>query len=76
MRAVGWRRRDVVGQLVAEALGQSALGGLVGLGLAALATWGLSFTKVSIPVPWELSPSPHFLPGGATSLAVTVGLDT
>jgi len=75
MRAVGWRRRDVVGQLLAETLALTALGGLIGLALAALVSFALGFSRVTVPVPWELSPTPHFEPGGAVNMAVTVNMD-
>jgi putative ABC transport system permease protein len=74
MRAVGWRRREVVAQIWGEALMISAGGAVVGLGLSVLVTWLLRRATVSVPVPWELSPSPHFLPGGATAFAVVVSL--
>ena len=74
MRAVGWRQRDVMIQLWGETLVLAVAGGLVGLVLAALTTWAMSRSLVTVPVPWELSPSPHFLPGGATAFAVTVAL--
>ena len=75
MRAVGWRRRDVVMQVVAETLALAALGELGGVALAAVVTWGLRWTRVIIPVPWEVMPTPHFLPGGAAQVAITVPLD-
>lgn len=75
MRAVGWRRRDVVMQVAAETLALAAFGELGGVALAALVTWGLRWTRVVIPVPWEVMPTPHFLPGGAAQVAITVPLD-
>jgi hypothetical protein len=75
MRAVGWRRRDVVAQVAAETLALAALGELGGVALAAMATWALRWTRVVIPVPWEVMPTPHFLPGGAAQVAITVPLD-
>lgn len=74
MRAVGWRRADIVRQLTAEALLLSFVGGVVGLGIAAVVTLILSQTQVTIPVPWELSPTPHFLPGGAVEMGLTIPL--
>ncbi|NHZ71785.1 MAG: FtsX-like permease family protein [Aquificales bacterium] len=74
MRAVGWRRRDISRQLLAETLVITLLGGLVGLALAWLVVLLMSQTAVTVPVPWELSPSPHFLPGGAKEVAVVVPL--
>lgn len=75
MRAVGWRRRDITRQLMSETLVVTFLGGLVGLTLAWLMTAVMSRSDVTVPVPWELSPSPHFLAGGATEVAVVVPLD-
>jgi lipoprotein-releasing system permease protein len=75
MRAVGWRRRDVIAQVAVETLILTALGEVVGLSLAAVVAWGLRWTRVMIPVPWEVMPTPHFLPGGAAQVAVAVPLD-
>ena len=74
MRTVGWRRREVMMQLWGETLVLAVIGGIAGLALAVLATALMSRALVTVPVPWELSPSPHFLPGGATAFAVTVAL--
>ncbi|MCA9953632.1 MAG: ABC transporter permease [Anaerolineales bacterium] len=74
MRAVGWRRREIVRQLWAETAVLTLLGGLVGLALAGLITFLMSRAIVTVPVPWELSPTPHFLPGGAKEVAVVVPL--
>lgn len=74
MRAVGWRRTDIVRQLTAEAMALAFAGGVAGLGLAGGVTLILSRTKVTIPVPWELSPTPHFLPGGALEMGLTIPL--
>jgi putative ABC transport system permease protein len=74
MRALGWRRRDVVAQLWAEALTLALAGGVMGLTLAALAIWLMGRATVTVPVPWELSPSPHFLAGGARAVSVVVAL--
>ncbi len=74
MRALGWRRRDVVAQLWAESLTLALAGGVMGLAFAALAIWLMGRATVTIPVPWELSPSPHFLAGGARAVSVVVAL--
>ena len=74
LRAVGWARRNVMAQLTAEALVTAALGVAAGLAVALAVAWGLSLTEVTVPVPWELSPTPHFLPGGAKEVAMTVRL--
>ncbi|MEX1209111.1 MAG: ABC transporter permease [Acidimicrobiia bacterium] len=75
MRAVGWRRRDISLQLVTEAIVVTLAGGVVGLGMAWLLTLLMRRSSVTVPVPWELSPSPHFLPGGADEVAVVVNLN-
>jgi putative ABC transport system permease protein len=74
MRAVGWQRANIVRQLTAEAVVLSLAGGVAGLGLAAAITLILNQTQVTIPVPWELSPTPHFLPGGAIEMGLTIPL--
>ena len=74
MRAVGWGRGDVAAQLISEAVSLATAGALAGLGLAVLVCRALSLTRVSIPVPWELSPTPHFAPGGAVPMAVNISL--
>ena len=74
MRAVGWRQRDVIIQLWGETLVLATAGALVGLVLSTLTMWAMSRSLVTVPVPWELSPSPHFLLGGAAAFAVTVAL--
>ncbi len=74
MRAVGWQRRQIVRQLLIETLSLALLGSGVGLALA----WGISLVMsqatVTVPVPWELSPTPHFLAGGALDFSVVVPL--
>ena len=68
MKAVGWTRRDIGRQLGAETLVQTLLGSLGGM-LAALACAGLaSWVSIPIPLPWDLAPRPHFLPGGGDQL--------
>jgi putative ABC transport system permease protein len=74
LRAVGWTNRDVVSQLVAESVIQCLAAGLLGLAIALAVSFGLSFMTVSIPIPWELSPIPHFLPGGGDQLFKTLRL--
>jgi putative ABC transport system permease protein len=72
MRAVGWRKRDVVSQLWAETLVLALAGSLLGLALGTIFIWLIAQSKVTIPVPWELSPTPHFLPGGAKAVSVVI----
>jgi putative ABC transport system permease protein len=75
MRAVGWEKKNIVRQLLGETLVIALVGGLVGLLLSWGVTLMMSQATVTVPVPWELSPSPHFLPGGAEEVAVVVPLN-
>lgn len=68
MKAVGWTRADIARQLIAETLAQALLGGLAGLLAALGCAWLASWVSIPIPLPWDLSPRPHFLPGGADQL--------
>jgi putative ABC transport system permease protein len=74
LKAVGWTSHNVVSQIMAESIVQSFLGGILGLGIAFIVTFGLSFMKVNIPIPWEMSPVPHFLPGGGDQIFKTLRL--
>lgn len=68
LKAVGWANRNVVSQLLAESVVECVLAGILGLIVALAAAYALSFLKVNIPIPWEMSPRPHFLPGGGDQL--------
>ena len=68
MKAVGWTRAAITRQLCAETLIQTLLGGLIGLLAALVCTYLASWITIPIPLPWELSPRPHFLPGAAEQL--------
>jgi len=74
MRAVGWRQKDIITQLTAETLFLIGLGWLGGILLASLVTWTFGFSSVTVPVPWELSPTPMMLPGGPLKRGVTLPL--
>jgi lipoprotein-releasing system permease protein len=74
LKAVGWTNRNVVTQFLSESVIQCFLAGLLGLAIALVAAFGLSFMKVSIPIPWEMSPTPHFLPGGGDQVFKTLQL--
>ena len=74
LKAVGWTNRNVVSQLLAESIIQCFLAGILGLLIAFVAAFGLSFLKVNIPIPWEMSPTPHFLPGGGDQIFKTLWL--
>ncbi len=74
MRAVGWKKSEVVQQLTWETLIVVVLGWILGILIATGVIQILSFFKVSVPVPWELSPTPHFMAGGAEELSISVAL--
>jgi putative ABC transport system permease protein len=74
LKAVGWTGRNVMSQIMAESLVQGFMGGLLGFAVAVIVTFGLSFMAVDIPIPWEMSPVPHFLPGGGNRTFKTLAL--
>jgi ABC-type antimicrobial peptide transport system permease subunit len=74
LKAVGWTNRNVSTQLMIESVIQCFIAGVLGLLIAQAASWGLSFITVNIPIPWEMSPTPHFLPGGGDPLFKTLRL--
>jgi ABC-type antimicrobial peptide transport system permease subunit len=74
LKAVGWTQRNVTMQLLCESLIQCFIAGIIGLLVAQAAAFGLSFMTVNIPIPWEMSPTPHFLPGGGDPLFKTLHL--
>jgi lipoprotein-releasing system permease protein len=74
MKAVGWTRRDIVTQVGAETFAQVLLGACLGIALGIIAAQLLSLVTISIPIPWEMTPRPHFLPGGADQLVRDVRL--
>ena len=74
LKAVGWTNHNVVSQLLAESVIQCFLAGLLGLLIALVVAFGLSFMKVNIPIPWDMSPTPHFLPGGGDQIFKTLRL--
>jgi putative ABC transport system permease protein len=74
LKAVGWTNRNVVAQLLSEAVIQCFLAGILGLLIALVVTFGLSFMEVNIPIPWDMAPNPHFLPGGGDQIYKTLRL--
>jgi putative ABC transport system permease protein len=74
LKAVGWTNRNVVFQLIGESVAQCLFAGILGLCVAIVVSFGLSFMNVSIPIPWEMSPTPHFLPGGGDQIFKTLRL--
>ena len=74
LKAVGWTNRNVVIQLLMESVVQCFLAGILGLLIALVVAFGLSFMKVNIPIPWDMAPNPHFLPGGGDQIYKTLRL--
>jgi len=74
LKAVGWTNRNVIFQLMGESVVQCFLAGVLGFFIALVAAYGLSFMSVSMPIPWEMSPTPHFLPGGGDQIFKTLQL--
>ena len=74
MKAVGWTGKDIRAQLLAENAFYILLGTGLGLLTGALAAWGLSHISIAIPIPWDMAPTPHFLPGGGEQLFKEVQL--
>jgi putative ABC transport system permease protein len=74
LKAMGWSNGNVVSQLAGESIFQCLIGGILGLIIAILAASILGFMKVNIPIPWEMSPTPHFLPGGGDPVFKTLRL--
>jgi ABC-type antimicrobial peptide transport system permease subunit len=74
LKAIGWTNRNVVIQLLSESVIQCFLAGILGLLIALVVSFGLSFMKINIPIPWDMAPNPHFLPGGGDQIYKTLRL--
>jgi ABC-type antimicrobial peptide transport system permease subunit len=74
LKAIGWSNVNVVSQLAGESILQCLIGGIIGLLIAILSVSLLGFIQVHIPIPWEMSPTPHFLPGGGDPVFKTLRL--
>jgi ABC-type antimicrobial peptide transport system permease subunit len=74
MKAVGWTQMDIVKQIGTETLITVILGGIAGILLGFVAAEALSHVTIAIPIPWEMAPRPHFLPGGSDQLTREVRL--
>jgi ABC-type antimicrobial peptide transport system permease subunit len=61
MKAVGFRSKDIQREVAAETLLQAIIGYGVGVAMSFIAIFALAKTTVSIAIPWEMSPYPHFL---------------
>lgn len=74
LKCLGWTSGCLRKQIAAETLTQCLLAAVIGIVLAAVACWLLSFQTLDILIPWEMSPTPHFLPGGGDPVYRTVQL--
>jgi ABC-type antimicrobial peptide transport system permease subunit len=74
MKAIGWSGSDIILQLAMESFTLILIGTIVGIGIGLLGSWLTSFMSLSIPIPWEMAPSPHFQQGGAAQFSREVRL--
>ncbi|MEW6114496.1 MAG: FtsX-like permease family protein, partial [Thermodesulfobacteriota bacterium] len=74
MKTIGWTKGDIIRQLGIETVVIVVLGALGGVILGFCAAKALSLVTISIPIPWDMSPRPHFLPGGGDQLMRDVRL--
>jgi putative ABC transport system permease protein len=58
MKTVGWRRRDVVMSFLAESAMLGLAAGIVGLLVGYVGAYFLGHIKISLTLPWNLSPVP------------------
>ena len=63
LKAVGWTNRNVVMQLMAESVVECVVAGILGLLIALVAAYGLSFMKVKYPHPVGDEPQASLLAG-------------
>ncbi|MBI4963511.1 MAG: ABC transporter permease [Desulfomonile tiedjei] len=58
MKTVGWRRNDIAVTVLAESFLLGLAGGVMGILLGYVAAYLLGTMKISLSVPWNLSPVP------------------
>jgi ABC-type antimicrobial peptide transport system permease subunit len=71
MKTVGFKNRDIQGEVTLETFIQILIGFFAGLILSVIAIVALSHTTVSIAIPWELTAYPHFLLANPNDANVT-----
>ncbi len=69
MKAVGFRSKDIQREVAAETLLQAIIGYSLGVAMSLVAIFALAKTTVSIAIPWEMSPYPHFLTSNPNLIA-------
>mgnify|MGYP003992123673 FL=1 len=68
MKAVGFTNKDLKKQLTLEILIQVIVGFLIGILISLMVLFALSGLTVSVNIPWELNPYPHFLASNPSSV--------
>lgn len=61
MKSVGFTKRDIQKEIGKETILQVFAGYILGIAVSFIAVLLLARTKISISIPWELNPYPHFL---------------
>jgi ABC-type antimicrobial peptide transport system permease subunit len=69
MKAVGFTSKDIRKEVAAETLLQAIIGCSAGVAMSFIAIFALAKTTVSIAIPWEMSPYPHFLTSNPNLIA-------
>jgi ABC-type antimicrobial peptide transport system permease subunit len=69
MKAVGFTSKDIQTEVAAETLLQAMIGYGIGIIMSLAVIFILAKTTVSIAIPWELSPYPHFLTSNPNLIA-------
>jgi ABC-type antimicrobial peptide transport system permease subunit len=69
MKAVGFASKDIQKEVAAETLLQTIIGYVAGVVISFIAIFALAKTTVSIAIPWEMSPYPHFLTSNPNLIA-------
>jgi len=70
LKAVGWTHGEIQKQLMGEAFLQAVIGGILGILIGYVISYGMGFLSISIPVPWELNPVPAMAKAEAVAQAV------
>jgi MacB-like periplasmic core domain/FtsX-like permease family len=73
MKAVGWRKRDILMAFAVQTFILGGVGAFVGIGLGYLIAFGVGHAGVGMTLPWNLSASPG-LPGHGLGEAAKVAL--
>ena len=71
LKTVGFKNRDIQGEVSLEIFIQVLAGFIIGFAASAIAIVILSRTTVSIAIPWELTAYPHFLLSNPSEANVT-----